>query len=205
MDVSCPEAFRDLARLLARLHQIAPKDAGVTTTAAPASGRLGAQVEEFWALWRKNSLNASPVIESAYAWARAQCAAIESTETLVHGDCGPHNLLVQDGKLAGLLDWEFLHTGDPAEDLGIARVYAETMMPWSEFMREYREAGAADVSDARINVGVLNHYLKGTTLVAASGRNFAEGHTNDFIKGANAYTGLRKIEMKIVEFMDRVS
>jgi aminoglycoside phosphotransferase (APT) family kinase protein len=205
MDFSCPEAFRDLARLLARLHQIAPKDAGVPATAAPASGRLGAQVEEFWALWRKNSLNASPVIESAYAWARAQCAAIESTETLVHGDCGPHNLLVRDGKLAGLLDWEFLHTGDPAEDLGIARVYAETMMPWSEFMREYREAGAADVSDARINVGVLNHYLKGTTLVAASGRNFAEGHTNDFIKGANAYTGLRKIEMKIVEFMDRVA
>jgi aminoglycoside phosphotransferase (APT) family kinase protein len=205
MDFSCPDAFHDLARLLAKLHQIKPDDAGVAATAASSSGRLGAQVEEFWSLWRKNSLNASPVIESAYAWARAQCANIKSTETLVHGDCGPHNLLVQDGTLAGLLDWEFLHVGDPAEDLGIARVYAETMMPWDEFMRTYREAGAADVSDARINVGVLNHYLKGTTLVAASGRNFAEGHTSDFIKGANAYTGLRKIEMKIVEFMDRVA
>jgi len=123
----------------------------------------------------------------------------------VHGDCGPHNLLVRDGRLVGLLDWEFLHVGDPAEDLGIARVYAEPMIPWREFMSIYTAAGGADVAERRVQLAVLLHYLKGTTLVAASGRSFAEGATDDFIKGANSYTGLRRIEIKIVEFFNALS
>jgi aminoglycoside phosphotransferase (APT) family kinase protein len=203
MDIACPQVFRDLAAVLARLHRIEPGSAGVfRDTVADPNDRMGGQVEEYWRLWRRDSMWPSPVIESAYYWARNESAATAGTTALVHGDCGPHNLLVRDGGLAGLLDWEFLHIGDPAEDLGIARVYAEAMMPWSEFMDIYRAAGGADIPERRIRLAVLFYYLKGTVLVAASGRNFAAGVTDDFVKGANSYTGLRRIEMKIVEFFD---
>lgn len=206
MDAACPRAFADLARLLGRLHGIEPAAAGVQRTAAEGPyGRMGDQVEEYWRLWRKNSIWPSPVVESAYAWARDEYAATKGATALVHGDCGPHNLLVQDGRLTALLDWEFLHIGDPAEDLGIARVYAETMMPWAEFADIYKQAGGLDVPERRIRLAMLLHYLKGTILVAASGRNFAEGVTDDFIKGANSYTGMRRIEMKITEFFDRLA
>jgi hypothetical protein len=66
----------------------------------------------------------------------------------------------------------------------------------------FRDAGGADVTEWRIRLATLLHYLKGTVLVAMSARNFAEGKINEFIKGANSYTGLRRIEMKIVEFFD---
>src|SRR4051795_2389074 len=38
--------------------------------------------------------------------------------TLVHGDFRLGNLMVDSDGLAGVLDWELAHVGDPAEDLG---------------------------------------------------------------------------------------
>jgi len=46
------------------------------------------------------------------------------TAAAVHGDAGPYNLLVEGDHLTAVLDWEFLHLGDPAVDLGLVRVYA---------------------------------------------------------------------------------
>ncbi|WP_041733326.1 phosphotransferase [Conexibacter woesei] len=36
---------------------------------------------------------------------------------LVHGDLGPEHVLVQDGRLSGVIDWSDAHVGDPAIDL----------------------------------------------------------------------------------------
>lgn len=36
---------------------------------------------------------------------------------LCHGDTGPLNFLHQDGRITGLIDWEFAHVGDPYDDL----------------------------------------------------------------------------------------
>jgi hypothetical protein len=38
-------------------------------------------------------------------------------------------------------------------------------------------------------------------LVATSARNFAEGGTRDYIKATNSFTGLRRIEMKILRLL----
>lgn len=40
---------------------------------------------------------------------------------LLHGDFWPGNLLWADGQLAGVIDWEDAHTGDPLADLANAR------------------------------------------------------------------------------------
>ena len=44
------------------------------------------------------------------------------TETLVHGDFSPKNVLVQDGRLV-LLDYEVAHFGDPAFDVGFSTAH----------------------------------------------------------------------------------
>jgi len=36
---------------------------------------------------------------------------------LVHGDFNPSNVLVRDGAVAAILDWEFAHSGDPFMDI----------------------------------------------------------------------------------------
>ena len=201
MHTPCPGAFRELAAMLAKLHQVPPASLGLN--AAPAGDRLQSLIEQYQSKWRDNATRASPVVDYAYAWALRECARDGGSSSFVHGDAGPYNLLVEDDRLKAMLDWEFAHVGDPAEDLGVARLYAETCMPWEEFMQIYLAAGGQPVTQSRIQLGMLTQFLKGTTLVAASGRNFIEGGTTEFIKGANAFTGLRLIELRIAELLKR--
>ena len=39
---------------------------------------------------------------------------------IVHGDFGPQNVLIDNGQVSALLDWEFAHLGQPVEDLAWA-------------------------------------------------------------------------------------
>ena len=41
-------------------------------------------------------------------------------EVIVHGDFGPQNVLIDDGHISALLDWEFAHVGRSIEDLAWA-------------------------------------------------------------------------------------
>jgi aminoglycoside phosphotransferase (APT) family kinase protein len=198
----CPGAFRDLAGLLARLHQLDPATL-MNATPASQGDHMAALVEQYRNKWRDNARAPSPLVDYAYAWAARECARDPGRSAFVHGDSGPYNMLVENDRLAALLDWEFAHLGDPAEDLGIARCYAEDFMEWSEFMAAYAAAGGPRVPESRIRLGMLLQFLKGTTLVAASGRNFIEGGTREFIKGANAFTGQRLIELRIAGLLQR--
>ena len=146
-------------------------------------------------------MTASPVVDYAYAWARRECALDPGMSAVVHGDAGPYNVLVEGDRLTAVLDWEFAHVGDPAEDLGIVRVYAEDVMDWREFVSIYVASGGREVPERRVRLGMMLQFLKGTTLVAASGRNFVEGWTREFIKGANAFTGRRLIELRIAALL----
>jgi aminoglycoside phosphotransferase (APT) family kinase protein len=202
MQGSCPGAFAELAQTLATLHRANPADLGLSVAADPEKGMLRL-IDAYQKKWRDNATKPSPMIDYAFAWARRECEKEDSLMAVVHGDSGPYNFLVHDDHLIALLDWEFVHTGDPAEDLGIARCYAEQDIPWEEFMRLYVHAGGRPVSERRVQLGMLVQFLKGTTLCAASGRNFEEGWTREFIKGASAYTGLRLIEMRIATLLQR--
>ncbi len=43
-------------------------------------------------------------------------AALPSKRSFVHGDLAPVNLHWHNGKVTGILDWDFAHVGDPALD-----------------------------------------------------------------------------------------
>jgi aminoglycoside phosphotransferase (APT) family kinase protein len=74
------------------------------------------------------------------AWERAlEAPAWTAAPVWIHGDLAPGNLLVREGRLAGVLDWGGLGVGDPATDL---------LPAWNLFRddarRVYREAMGAD-------------------------------------------------------------
>lgn len=58
-----------------------------------------------------------PAIELGLRWLRRRLPPDPARLTLVHGDFRVGNLLVTPDGLAGVLDWEFAHVGDPYEDL----------------------------------------------------------------------------------------
>jgi aminoglycoside phosphotransferase (APT) family kinase protein len=57
-----------------------------------------------------------PVFESAAAWMLDNLPG-PLPLVLVHGDYRMGNFMVDDSGLTGVLDWEFAHWGDPAEDI----------------------------------------------------------------------------------------
>jgi aminoglycoside phosphotransferase (APT) family kinase protein len=59
-----------------------------------------------------------PVLELGLRWLYANRPIGDRSRTLVHGDFRNGNLLVGPDGIRAVLDWEFVHWGDPAEDLG---------------------------------------------------------------------------------------
>jgi aminoglycoside phosphotransferase (APT) family kinase protein len=49
---------------------------------------------------------------------------VPEMETIVHWDFTPDNVLVRDGRVSGVIDWEGVRAGDPAFDLVTLAFYA---------------------------------------------------------------------------------
>jgi aminoglycoside phosphotransferase (APT) family kinase protein len=81
---------------------------------APALREL-AQLE---AAIERDGLGHEPELVLAACWLHSHLPAAPARETIVHGDYRPANVLVEQGQLSAVLDWELAHRGDPAEDLG---------------------------------------------------------------------------------------
>jgi aminoglycoside phosphotransferase (APT) family kinase protein len=128
---------KEVAAVLARLHT-----ATRTGSAGPVVDRVEL-VRKSYEEWRK--LPQQPfalAAELAYAWLFSHPLPPDRPHCLTHGDVGVHNMMVRDGHLAALLDWELAHPGDPAEDLAQCRMMLlPDVMPWDEFVREYVAAG----------------------------------------------------------------
>ncbi|HEX9684122.1 MAG TPA: phosphotransferase family protein [Acidimicrobiales bacterium] len=73
------------------------------------------------ALWRRileaHVRQPDPVLTYAVAWLGANPPEGPERTVLCHGDLGPGNFLHEEGRVTGLLDWEFAHLGDPMDDL----------------------------------------------------------------------------------------
>ncbi|MGQ0698455.1 MAG: phosphotransferase family protein [Panacagrimonas sp.] len=86
----------------------------------------------------------SVTLDLALDWIERNIKKVRGPRTLVHGDLGFHNFLVDGEKLTALLDWELAHLGHPAEDLGYARAWITKMLPWEQFLAAYHKAGGPD-------------------------------------------------------------
>jgi len=152
-----PELQRTLAGIVARLHTVPPlteladnpmferslwtRPAGDCTRAY-----IGAWHREFMATRH----SAAPVLQGLFHWLLAHVPHSDAASTLIHGDIGFHNLLFHDGQLSAVLDWEFGHVGDPAEDLGYIRSVMGTSLDWPLFLAAYGSSGRPIPSEERI-------------------------------------------------------
>jgi aminoglycoside phosphotransferase (APT) family kinase protein len=70
--------------------------------------------------------------------------ALDTTKTLVHGDFRPTNVMIKDGALQGIIDWEGAMAGHPLADIGQFLRYAEQVNAVQEqvFIRSYQACAA---------------------------------------------------------------
>lgn len=107
-----------MANFLRGLHVPAPIDAPENAfRGVPLSHRAEA-VEE-----RIGELRKEPggvTTRNLQAWKDGLVASEYEKDVWLHGDLHARNILVEDGKLSGVIDWGDITSGDPATDLATA-------------------------------------------------------------------------------------
>lgn len=150
---------RRLAEELAAIHRLSPADPELGAVlgpppADPARHSIGA-----FRAYLDTLAEAYPALE----WGLRRCelaAPPPGASVLCHGDFRTGNYLVEEGRLAGVLDWEFAHFGDPHEDLawfcarswrfGADALEAGGIAPRAVFVSAYERASGRRVEAARL-------------------------------------------------------
>ncbi len=111
----------DMLRALARLHGLGREAAaevaaldGLPAGAGPEQA-IEAQLRHWHGVYRAAVPEPIPLLERGFAWLRANLRPT-GPSVVVHGDPGPGNALQDERGVAAVIDWEFAHAGDAAED-----------------------------------------------------------------------------------------
>jgi len=111
---------RELGANLARLHAIDASTDALGFLGARPTAPTRTLLDSYRAYldgWRARHGHAWPALEWGLHWWERRAPADERV-VLVHRDYRVGNLMVDDGRLTGTLDWEFADWGNPLEDIG---------------------------------------------------------------------------------------
>jgi len=147
-----------LAQILAHLHTLPqmPELGDLTDCIRTGlwSEPMETVVRRYLEGWRELYLSShhvpSPATVGLFSWLIDNVPATAGRPVLLHGDIGFHNFVLDGDRLSAVLDWEFAHLGDPAEDLAYVRNTVGRALDWPAFIAAYRDAGGAEVDEARI-------------------------------------------------------
>ena len=105
-DAGRARLLRQCAHALAAIHRADPEGIGLTKSDQLVEWR--ARLDEMG--------DTTATFEWAFRWLDAHRPE-PSPHVLVHGDFRMGNVIVEDSRLAAVLDWELVHTGEVYEDL----------------------------------------------------------------------------------------
>ena len=182
----------EVAARLADLHAVDWSALGLGFLGAPPPGRGAAERE--LARWEERldraALPRAPILADALLWLHAHVP--ETAEiTLVHGDYRLGNwLVVRDAggtRLAGILDWEMVHLGDPLEDLAwcesllwrAGTPLAGALLPPEELSLAYEKASGRRVDPDRLHFYAVLSIVKMVAIMHTGVRAFLDGRAKD--------------------------
>lgn len=193
-----------VAQALSRIHALPVAD-------FPDLPALGAaeQLDELAQLHR--SFEALPIFEAAIAWLGARLPD-PAPPRLVHGDFRNGNFLVDpDAGLAGVLDWELAHRGDPAEDIGWLCMrswrfgadarHAGGFATRADFLAAYRAAGGEAFDDDRLRFWEALAALKWGVICQSFGHSHARGKAAG-LEPALIGRRVSEVELHLLDLME---
>ncbi len=149
------ELVRELACELARIHTIRPPDPALAFLPDPGPRPALWRIERY-RRWLDQLDAAEPVLEWALRRLELLAPRLGREEVvLVHSDFRTGNLMLREGRLVAILDWEFAAWSDPVEDVawfcarywrfGRDELEAGGLGPRHVFLRAYEEASGRRV------------------------------------------------------------
>jgi aminoglycoside phosphotransferase (APT) family kinase protein len=109
--------MRNFVDAVGELHRLDVDALELPGFAMPRTAADHARLDlEMWARLGERAAPLDPLLRYAAAWLWANPPDTVPRTVLVQGDTGPGNFLAADGRVTGLVDWEFAHVGDPMDD-----------------------------------------------------------------------------------------
>jgi aminoglycoside phosphotransferase (APT) family kinase protein len=206
-----PEALiNELAKTVARLHQLPPLndlgsqvasvDAALWNESITTCGRK--YIETFYNFYRNTATIPQPALTAMFGWLINNIPECDEPPALIHGDLGFHNFLVNDNKITCLLDWEFCHVGDPAEDIGFIKSSIGEKIDWQHFLDLYQSYGGRVIDPRRILFYQVWTYLRNSVGCAITGYLFGTGDLNEVKLGVVPYRYIPIYIEKCLEYIE---
>jgi aminoglycoside phosphotransferase (APT) family kinase protein len=181
------DLVQTLVKIMVRLHALPPMAELAALTESlnaevwklPLAQCVRRYIESFRALYDRELHLPSPALTTLFGWLLQNIPPMEGRPVLLHGDIGFHNFLFDDGRLSAVLDWEFGHLGDPAEDLAYACNTLGSAVDVRELTAEYRRAGGAEVSPERIRFFRIWGHVRNACASNLITAKFAAGRVDD--------------------------
>ena len=105
-----------IVAILARLHAIDPDDVGLGDLGRKEA-YLARQLKRWTKQWEASKTHEIPEMEESCR-ILTEVMPEQIGAGIVHGDYRPGNMIVADGEVKAILDWELCTLGDPLADLG---------------------------------------------------------------------------------------
>ncbi len=173
----------ECAGALAQIHRITPDNAAFDFLTLPSPTPARAGVERF-----RGYLDMLERPHPGFEWGLRWLVrnAPEPDEiVLAHHDFRTGNLLIEDGKLTGVLDWEFACWSEPHEDIGWLCARCWRFGAWhleaggiadrAPFYRAYEAASGRTVDPARVFYWEVFAHMRWGILALHQGRRHLSG------------------------------
>lgn len=166
-----PDLRRQLADVIVDLHQIDWQAMDLGVLGVPAHDRDHAEREiARWERELKDSMLAPyPLTAELFRYLKNNVPRAQRT-AFCHGDIQPANLLVHEGKLSAVLDWELATLGDPLVDLGwscatIEKYFGAAWNADDFILRHYEARTGTRVDREALRFWKVFAFVKGITMV----------------------------------------
>ena len=155
-----PEALLlHMAELLARLHGLKPDSFyAYTTRYQHGEARIDTvascyrhQIAEAKAYYRRAEFLPSPYMVYLFDWLEHNIPESSESPVLVHGDFNIHNVLAEDDRVSGILDWECANFGTPEQDFAWIKPHISEHIDWDLFVGRYRACGGTNLDADTMN------------------------------------------------------
>ncbi|MBP8155177.1 MAG: phosphotransferase family protein [Nitrospira sp.] len=193
-----------MAELMARLHQLKLE---TFSTFLSRYGHAGALTETTEACYRRNIAEwreyfakgdhlPSPFVTYMLDWLEQHVPPNQNPPVLVHGDFNIHNVLAEDGRVSGILDWECAMFGAPEQDLAYIKPIISNHIGWDRFLSHYRASGGPQIDEAAMNFYMAFSSMRLNIVFNKGVHNLQLGVTRD-IRYALVEMGLTTEFMKL--------
>jgi len=154
---------QDFIRHLAAWHRLDPRTLNLSTFGPVRSAREHQRLNlEHMKAQAASEGEIEPMLRITLDFLERKLPDYEGPTVLLQGDTGPGNLMFENGKVTGVVDWELAHFGDPMDDIAWVswRTTQHTFTHLPDRLREYEALSGHKLDDARILYYRVNAFAR---------------------------------------------